>query len=129
MFSSTQTLKIFRISILVFALCYSGISLATPPMRENWQKLEQPDGSVVFLTKRGDATFHWLENRAGYVVVKNVDSGVYEFAEIKEDNGSQTLVPGGVSASTDNVTLKSRAFKPVLSKDLTKIRKQQLMLR
>lgn len=77
----------------------------------------------------GDARLHWLETRTGEVVVKNSDTGDYEYAKIKKENGRPMLVPSGVKPGEDQEK-SARAsekvaedFTPVTRKDLIPLRK------
>ena len=120
----------YKLTIAYFLslLLNASLSFATPPLQERWQKLEQPNGTFVFVTQRGDRHLHWLETRSGYIVVKNEKSGVYEFAKIIEQDGKQTLVLSGIPANADQNVLKTQAFEPVMSRDLGEIRRRQVVV-
>ena len=55
----------------------------------------QPDGTTVKLFRRGDEFCNWVESVEGYTVLKNEDTGYWEFAV--SDNGK--FVSTGVAYS------------------------------
>lgn len=104
-------------------------ALASPPLEEHYTTFMQTDGAEVVLMRQGNARFHWLETRAGEVVVKNPDSGDYEYAGIKKENGRPILVPTGIKPGENRkeVAAKSESvtedFTPLTRKDLIPLRK------
>lgn len=113
--------------LLVVALASQAVS--SPPLEERYTPFKQADGSEVILTRYGDARFHWLETRSGEVVVKNPDTGDYEYAKVKKENGSPMLVPSGVKPGEDPKKKSAEGetlvedFTPLTRKDLIPLRK------
>lgn len=114
-------------ALLIVALASQAVS--SPPLEERYTTFKQADGSEVTLTRYGDARFHWLETRSGKVVVKNSDTGDYEYAKVKKENDRPMLVPSGVKPGEDreknaakNETV-AEDFTPLTRKDLIPLRK------
>lgn len=113
-------------SLILIALASHAFS--SPPLEERYTTFKQTDGSEVTLTRQGDARFHWLETRTGEVVVRNPDTGDYEYAEIKKESGRPMLVPSGVRPGQDPKKIAPanedvEDFTPVTRKDLIPLRK------
>lgn len=114
-------------ALILFA--FASHAFSSPPLEERYTTFKQTDGSEVTLMRQGDARFHWLETRTGEVVVRNPDTGDYEYAEIKKESGRPVLVPSGVRPGQElkkNVPANEKAeedFTPVTRKDLIPLRK------
>ena len=54
----------------------------------------QPDGKAITLIQNGDENLHWWETEDGYSVVKNSETGYWEYAENKLVS---SLVPSGIA--------------------------------
>jgi len=59
----------------------------------------QPDGTKIRIVQKGDESTHWTETPKGYTVVKNPESGFWEYA-LKEMR-SLDLVPSGIVVAVD----------------------------
>ena len=70
-----------KISLLLL-LCLCSMTLWAVPAKRITFTVEQPDGTVLTLTQRGDEFFHYLMTEDGLVVKAN-DKAFY-YAEIKE---------------------------------------------
>jgi hypothetical protein len=57
-------------------------------------EVTQPDGTKISLVQKGDESGHWSESPEGYTLVKNSETGYWEYA-LKEMK-SVTLSPSGV---------------------------------
>ena len=97
------------------------------PARETFKTLSQPNGENVVVVNQGDSVFHWYETRDGFLVIKNPQSGYYEYAVIIEEQGKLALQGSGIPATTLNTTVQADK-KIALAKhaDAVKIRIQKL---
>ena len=80
---------------------------------------EQPDGSRFQAHLRGDEYFSWIETENKLIIVKNEESGFFEFAVVKRDAENRLkLVPSGASViQSDQSALKAPANIPKISRD------------
>jgi len=59
-------------------------------------KFKQNDGSTFSGKLQGDEWFHWVENTEGDIIKYNKESKNYEYAVVKELNGTLDIVPSNV---------------------------------
>ena len=80
---------------------------------------EQPDGSIFQAHLRGDEYFSWIETENKLIIVKNEESGFFEFAVVKRDVGNRLkLVPSGASViQSDQSAFKAPANIPKIYRD------------
>lgn len=57
---------------------------------------QQPDGSTFTGKLKGDEWFHWIEVSNHKIVVKNRETGFYEYGTIKKTGGKEILAPSGI---------------------------------
>ena len=106
---------------LVFVGFLSACVFASPPVEKRLE-VTQPNGEQIVLTRRGNASLHWLELRRGAIVVLNKKSGYYEYAKMERADGRWQLLPSGFTVGK-NSTLPEN-FQILKSKDLIPLRKQ-----
>lgn len=77
----------------------------------------QPDGSKVTLTLHGDEFFSYTTTIKGYTVVKNVETGAWEYAKPSSQADGQYLVSTGEIARDDRTPATGiKGLKPAVSK-------------
>lgn len=59
-------------------------------------KFKQNDGSTFSGKLKGDEWFNWVEDKHGDIIKYNKKSKNYEYAMIKEVNGTLDLVPSSI---------------------------------
>jgi hypothetical protein len=71
-------------SLAIFAAvvsALSSLSFGGGPANPFLHQIKQPDGSTFLARLRGDENQGWLETSDGYSIVKNDETGFYEYAE------------------------------------------------
>jgi len=100
------------------------------PARENFRTLQQPNGESIVVVSRGDAVFHWLETRSGYIVIKNNDSGYYEYALLNDQQGLLSFIASGIAVESGQPpALNDSSIDLAKSSAAAKIRIQKLKQR
>ena len=89
-FSLRSTLVLVA-SLLAFSWTATNLAHAVPASPESNQ-IAQPDGSTFQALMRGDEFQGWMETAEGYTVVKNVNSGFYEYAT--QGSGGELISTG-----------------------------------
>ncbi len=68
----------------------------TAPAFKGSIKFKQSDGSTFSGKLKGDEWFNWIEDKKGDIIKYNKKSKNYEYAMIKEVNGTLDLVPSSI---------------------------------
>lgn len=97
--------------VLIIALMLQGV-WAAPALLEEID-FKQKDGTTFKGHLKGDEHFSWIEDKEGHVIVYNKASKNYEFATLKEVNGSIELLPTGVKKLKEGAIMK--VFSPAVS--------------
>ena len=79
---------ILFVSIITFAF--------SAPAFKGSIKFKQNDGSTFSGNLKGDEWFNWVEDKHGDIIKYNKKSKNYEYAMVKEVNGSLDLVPSSI---------------------------------
>jgi hypothetical protein len=103
------------ISIITFAF--------SVPAFKGLIKFKQNDGMSFSGKLKGDEWFNWIEDEQGDIIKYNQKSKNYEYAIIKEVNGTLDLVPSNIKVG--NKPKQSSGLEPTVS-GLEKIDKEIL---
>lgn len=87
-----------RIFTSLLIVILSIISLSAAPLKFIEQTVEQPDGTVLHLYASGDEFYHWLHDKEGYTIIRNVETGYFVYATITEG----IIVPTSLLPEVDN---------------------------
>ena len=108
-----------KICLIISMLTGLSIPLMAVPATPFLITFEQPDGSRFQAHLRGDEFFSWIETENKLIIVKNEESGFFEFAVVKRDAENRLkLVPSGASViQSYQSALKAPANIPKISRD------------
>jgi hypothetical protein len=115
-----------RTGMTLLAVIIAVTIFAAPASPSLFQEL-LPDGSSIELQQKGDEYFSWKENAGGDVVIKNRETGYYEFAVLKTQNGAEILAPSGIKADSGNgpsfskTLLENHGMKRINPDDLKRL--------
>ena len=85
-------------------------------------KFMQSDQESFYGYVKGDEWFNWIEDEEGSVILYNQVSKEYEYAKLKDENGTLDLVPSGRKVSgTQMAPSASKQSIPSLDKNLLPI--------
>lgn len=82
------------LTALSLAFLLSGSAFAVPA-HPGLMRIQQPDGSSMMIALRGDEYFHSAFTEDGYPIIKNEETGYYEYATISDGQ----LLASGIKAS------------------------------
>lgn len=93
-------------------------------------KFQQNDGSTFSGKLKGDEWFNWIEDKQGDIIKYNKKSKNYEYAMIKEVNGTLDLVPSNIKVGNKpkqlgNIDSTIPGLLKIDKKTLEKIWKQK----
>ncbi len=114
---------------IVFCFILPGFTcLMAAPASPGFFKIKQPDGTHFFGQQKGDEWFNWTETQDKNVVIRNKNTGYYEYAVIKKENNRGFLAPSGVKVKEIKTDLSpsQRSLEPIQQKDLSRLRKEAI---
>ncbi|HEX9861024.1 MAG TPA: hypothetical protein VGB23_07435 [Nitrospirota bacterium] len=86
---------VYLILAAMAALVLPASSLAVMASPEPFT-VTQPDGAKFEAVKKGDERLNWTETVEGYTVVKDMETGVWEYAIT---SGRGELIPSGIAVA------------------------------
>lgn len=122
----------FKVLMVVFYCLLNGfISLMAAPAAPGFYEIKQPDGTYFLGHQKGDEWFNWTETLDKSVVIRNKNTGYYEYAIIKVENNKEFLAPSGEKVKEDKVGVSpaQRNLKPISRKDLLRLRSKAIETR
>jgi len=91
-------LRNFAFVALVLLLNLQITTLYAAWLRYEPQKITQPDGTVIECFATGDEFYNWLHDENGFTIIKNHQTGYWEFAGLFNEN----LILTGLIVGRDN---------------------------
>ena len=100
--------EIFHAFLVLLVLCGTAFASASPSSRPASPfpiKTTQPDGTEIEIYRRGDERLNWVEDRKGYSLAKNAETGFWEYALLDVRSADVdgkarywlSLIPSGVA--------------------------------
>ena len=86
--------KIILIKILLIIVSYQ--NLLSAPAIPNLLEVKQPNGKKFFAYLKGDEFFNWWESKNGDILIRNIETGFLEFAQIKKINNVEFFLTTGI---------------------------------
>lgn len=110
---------------LFFSTLFFSLAQATDVLDEK-VKFIQPNGSVFYAYWRGDDVFRYIESASGLILIKDLETGRYEYATFYNVTDNPMLIPSGMSYKPEGKSTLYRAFGSpkvnVWPKDIEEIR-------
>ncbi len=130
--------SIFTIVSLLTVYWAMTINLSAVPAAPHLITFKQPDGTQFNAYQRGDEYYNWIETEDRYVIVKNQESGYFEYAIIEDEEGEPSLIPSGVvvtplgvqySISISSSVSGASEIAPISRKTMAEIRAKTIKTR
>ena len=94
-----------------------GSALLAGPASPDPIKILQPDGSVISARMCGDEFQGWVETEAGYTIIKNTKTGIWEYGLLDGRTGQIQPSGQGVSQATQPPASLEKHLRPVRNLD------------
>ena len=115
--------KIVLVFIFILPVYFCSVDLFSVPAFPGFFEITQPDGAKLTVYLKGDEWFNWIETQERKAIIRNPDTGYYEYAEIKKVEDREILAPSGIIVKDDD-SFQSPAYqriKPVTKEDLGRL--------
>ncbi len=112
-------MRALRVFLLLVILCCT-ISLQAAYLKNEPQKLTQPDGTVLNCFATGDEYYHWLHDAQGFTIIMNRETGFFVYArKYGEDLVPTTLIPGvddpGKAGLNPGINISNEKYKTLFN--------------
>lgn len=101
--------------LILFVYCFSAVVIYAVPAYPKPVTINQPDGSRIEVTIKGDERIKWAVTSDGYTVLFN-KNGCFEYAEL--NSGGDMVLSGIVAKEPGKRSKKDNAFLSGIKKEL-----------
>ena len=112
---------------IALTVCFAGFGdIFAAPALPNLLEITQPNGTKFKAYLRGDEYFSWWESEKGTVLLRNLESGYFEYAKISIIDDKEKLVSTGVIfVVAEETSVSSARFSKMTKFNLGKIWRQK----
>ena len=92
----------FKLNILFTLIIYSFflIQIYAVPAYPGNIIFKQTDGSTFIGKLKGDEWFNWIESENGHIVLRDLNTYEFQYAQINIINGLKRLKPSGIKSKS-----------------------------
>ena len=119
--------KIIRNLFIAMTMCFAGFTdILAAPALPSLLEITQPNGAKFKAYLRGDEYFSWWESEKGPVLLRNLESGYFEYAKISMIDDKEKLVSTGVIfVAGEETSVSSARYSKMTKLNLGKIWRQK----